>query len=133
MEQSTSADAAGGETTASLSPEQRTALRTRSAVARALAQAAATHCLALKARFEASAAEEAQWRESLTRALPELRESVTRYVRCLKDEGAAPEQMLVLVKNALHEALPRTAPGSSAILDLSVGCAIEAYYELTAA
>ena len=76
---------------------------------------------------------QAQWRESLTRILPELRESVARYARCLKDEGALPEQMLVHVKAAVHEALPTFTPESSAILDMSVGCAIKAYYEQSAA
>ena len=33
----------------------------------------------------------------------------------------------------LHEWLPSFVSGSSIILDMSVGCAIEAYYELTAA
>ena len=119
--------------TAPLTPEQRAELRARSATARSQAKAAAGRCLELKAMFEASVSEQAQWRESMTRVLPELREAVGRYARCLKDEGAPPEQMLVLVKEALHEALPSTARGSSAILDMSVGCAIEAYYGLTAA
>ena len=127
------AETPSGEVNGSLTPEQRTQLRERSATARINAQAAAARCLELRIKFEASVAEQAQWRESLTRVLPELRESVGRYARCLKEEGAAPEQMLVLVKAALHEALPSSAVAASAILDMSVGCAIEAYYEQTAA
>ena len=111
------------------SPEPRAQLRARSAIARASAKAAAARCLELKSKFEASISERAHWRESLTRVLPELRESVGRYARCLKAEGAPPEQMLVLVEEALHEALPSSMSGASAILDLSAGCAIEAYYE----
>lgn len=127
------AEIMSGERSASLTPEARAQLRARSATARANAKAAATRCLELKLKFEASVSEQAQWRESLTRVLPELRESVGRYARCLKAEGAPPEQMLVLVKEALHEALPSSMSGASAILDMSVGCAIEAYYDLTAA
>lgn len=115
-----------------MSPEQRVELRARSGVARANAQAAAARCVDLRTKFEASVSEQAQWRESLTRVLPELRESVARYARCLRDEGAAPEQMLVLLKEALHQALPSSATASSVILDMSVGCAIEAYYDTAA-
>lgn len=116
-----------------LTAEQRSQLRERSAAARANAKAAAARCVELKAQFEASVSEQAEWRASLTRVLPELRESIARYARCLKDEGAAPEQMLVLVKEALFEVVPSAASGASALLDLSVGCAIEAYYGQTAA
>lgn len=129
----TAADVMSGDRSAPLTPEQRAELRARSATARAHAKAAAGRCLELRMQFEASVSEQAEWRESLTRVLPELRESVGRYARCLKDEGAPPEQMLVLVKEALHEALPSFASGSSIILDMSVGCAIEAYYGLSAA
>ena len=128
-----SSEAMGDKALGSMNSEQRAELRARSSAARANAQAAAARCLELRLQFEASIAEQAQWRESLTRVLPELRESVSRYARCLRAEGAAPEQMLVLVKEALHQALPSFAPASSAILDMSVGCAIEAYYEQTAA
>ena len=103
-------------------------LRESSSTARAHAKAAAARCLELKLRFEASAAEQARWKESLTRVLPDLHDAVARYARCLRAEGAAPERMVILVKHALHEALPAVACGSSIILDLSVGCAIEAYY-----
>ena len=131
--QTSSSDTIAGEARGSMDPEEHAELRARSSVARANAQAVAARCLELRVKFEASVAEQARWRESLTRMLPELRESVSRYVRCLKAEGAAPEQMLVLVKEALHQALMSSAVASSAILDMSVGCAIEAYYEQTAA
>ena len=127
------AEASAGEVRGALTPEQCAELRARSATARANAKAAAARCLELRRTFENSISEQAQWKASLTRVLPDLRESVGRYARCLKSEGAAPEQMLVLVKEALHEALPSYVAGSSVILDMSVGCAIEAYYELTAA
>lgn len=129
----TAADIIRRDMSASLTSEQSARLRERSAAARASARAAAARCLELRIQFEASVSAQAQWRESLTRVLPELRESVGHYARCLKDEGAPPAQMLVLVKEALHEALPNSVPASSAILDMSVGCAIEAYYDLTAA
>ena len=133
MADETAANGTGGDLSGTLTAEQRTEMRARSAAARASAQASAARCLELKMQFEANVSEQAQWRQSLTRVLPELRESIARYARCLKEEGARPEQMLVLVQEALHEALPAYALESSALLDLSVGCAIEAYYGLTAA
>lgn len=126
-------DTTVSDTSAMLTAEQRAQLRERSAEARSNARAAAARCLELRMKFEASVAAQAEWRESLTRVLPALRESVGHYARCLREEGAPPEQMLMLVKEALHEALPSSVPASSAILDMSVGCAIEAYYDLTAA
>jgi len=116
-----------GQVTRSLTPEQRAQLRTRSREAREFAQVAAARCHELRAEFEARLSEQAQWRESFTR-VPELRDSISRYARCLRDEGEQPQRMLLLVKEAVHEAIP-SIETRQPVLDLAIGFAIKAYYD----
>lgn len=115
-----------------LTPEERAQLRARSMAARDHAQLAAVRCHELQREFETRVADYARWRESLDRAMPDLREWVARYARCLKEEGEAPQRMLVLVKQAVHEVVPSSEPDASTVLDLVVGFAIQAYYDTAA-
>ena len=60
----------------------------------------------------------------------ELRDSVTAYVRHLRDDGVPPERMLVLVKSALRESTPLEldALEARALMEDVVRWSVDAYY-----
>jgi hypothetical protein len=60
----------------------------------------------------------------------QLRASITAYVRRLHDDGVPPQRMLILVKDAIREAVPQELPldDSRALIDEVVRWSIDAFY-----
>ena len=102
--------------------------RTHAAVVAAIAAGARSGMLVGEPRAAAEATLRQRDQTDAERAA--LRASVDAYVRELRDGGAAPEHMLVRVKDAVRHAMPSELSPSDAreVMDRVVRWSVEAYY-----
>lgn len=92
---------------------------------------------ASRAAFESGVADRERWREAraaAARSRDEIRLTIREYAHRLRDEGVAPERMLVAVKDRLRLSATPELPGAPAFeastLESDASAwAIEAYYE----